>query len=866
MSVPPQIPLIPFPTLESLLGGVSAAPFAWPLTAFCTWALQKQELSEAPVRSVSCNRQGVHEFVLLSCDVNTASAVTTLWIRIERHPSSQGVGVLLNKSKPAVDTLKASTNLQALREPCESRDSFMYNPNDNPRQVLKFKHIAEMCQYFTGHSCEYSLLGANCRWICYALLESLRESQPCYGGTWFASRTERPTADVRAAQLAKSHYLKDKHPTCCGSQYLVYPSFGAHVARATAGLASIAVVGSSQNTRNRDSQYAADQEVIYRTSRSLPESAVPRHQPPISTTSAGLQPPSANGALTSNTSPSNVTELPPGHGATQPNRQQNGVSPIPVGANIAQHPQSPPISEDIPSSSQAQQHNTTPPVKHTVSQPTGGMSTSHCSGCQCTSHSNHENVSNDPQPALAPSQSPLPDSRGGDTSGLASRLSSMNIQSDASVVGTSHGQWVENITIPREPSSSEVPVARQCSCCGPQGDIPTQRPASTFVPVPAMSNATCNSLGTACTMHPGHIHPGVSQRSVTSAGAGPAQRNGTPSMVAHHPGHYGRHPSQVSSRTSLPPAHGSHTRRVSDGSNTGTFNVSHQCLSQISFPGPMPSMTGVAASCAVHHNRTSSLGCGCTDCDPRASMHTQGYHHTHNHPPPEQPIDSLSPVSHGYSFSHVNDVPRARHTHEMPPIPTHQGTRGNSHTCSNQSRNSTRDSYLAPENYTHGPSSPLPRHSVNRNGSNQFQAFYDHTYVPPSPGYNGNLNMPEGHYHSTHNLYRIPEDAPQPELETQWNLASGPMGVQPMLPNHAQPSSNPLAQLTSNYPPSQHSETVFQQSYMPSGLPADPYSPLEPPNRQWTREVWGNQEIAPPIRTDSPTQLEYPSSYGVEWR
>ncbi|CAE6403053.1 unnamed protein product [Rhizoctonia solani] len=394
-SVPLMPPLL---TLESLLlGGESVVPFAWPLKSFCTWALQKQELSEAPVRAVLCNRQGVHQFILLSCDVNMAHGVVGLWFRIERHPGNQGVGVLLNKSKQAVDTLKASTNLQALCEPpYDVRDSFTYSPHDNPGKVLKFKHIAEMCQYFIGHPREYSLLGANCRWICYALLECLREARLCYGGTWLPSRDERPTADVRAAQLAKSHYLKDKHPTCCGSQYLAHPNFGAHMARATTGLASIAAVSSDQTTRNGGSRNEASPEVIIRTPRSLLKSAIPHHQPSISTTSTNPQPPPTSGALPNSTNTYNVVESSPGLGDIQLTRQKNDISPPPVGGNSTQHLQSPPISEDM---------------------------------------------SNNSRPHYIP--------------GLALRPSSMNIQPDVPVAGANHGQWLsENATIPREPPSS----------------------------------------------------------------------------------------------------------------------------------------------------------------------------------------------------------------------------------------------------------------------------------------------------------------------------------------------------------------------------------------------------------------------------
>ncbi|CAE7102275.1 unnamed protein product, partial [Rhizoctonia solani] len=347
---PVKILFPPIPKLEYLLGEPymydDRVSLAWPLAAFCTWALQQLQLSEAPVRSVLCNRQGVHEFILLSCDVITSSsAVTQLWFRIERYP---GFGALLNKTKPVVNTLRASTKLQKLRDLCELRDSFMYNAHENPNEVLRFKHIAEMFQYIAGHSSGYSLLGANCRWICYALLECLREARPCYGGDWFPSRHERPTADVKVAQLAKSHYLRDKHPTCCGSQYLISQNSGA-ITRATLGLASIAVSSSSQNTYNGGPQYAADQGGMYGTPRSLPESAISQHQP-APAASAAPQAPSTNRASSSSTIPPNVTQ------PLQPNPRQNDVSPPPAGANATHHPQSPPIEQT--SSAQLQQRNT----------------------------------------------------------------------------------------------------------------------------------------------------------------------------------------------------------------------------------------------------------------------------------------------------------------------------------------------------------------------------------------------------------------------------------------------------------------------------------------------------------------------------
>ncbi|CAE7142087.1 unnamed protein product [Rhizoctonia solani] len=842
--MPTPVPLFPLLTLQTLLGA-SGAPFPWPLAAFCTWALHQPELSEAPVRSVLCNRRGVHEFILLSTEIVTSSGVVTLWFRIERYPSSQGVSVLLSKTKPAVDTLKASTDLQVLREPCESRDSFMYSAHKSPREVLRFKHIAEMCRYFTGHSSEYSLLGANCRWICYALLECLREARECYGGDWFPSRNERPTVDVKVAQLAKTHYLKDKHPTCCGSQYLVNPSFGA-ITRATLGLASIAVSSSSQNSYNGGLQYAADQE-MYGTSPSLPESAIPQHQP-APAASVGPQAPSTNRAASSSTIPPNVIQ--PLRVATQPNRLQNDVSPPPAGANATQHPQSPPIEQT--SSAQLQQRNTTPPAQHTASQPTGGSPAPHCSGCQCADHST-QNMSNNPQSGSTPSHAPLLDSRRDDVSGLASQLSSMHIQSDTLIAG----QWAgQDITIPREPSPSS---GRPCtgSCCSPQGNTFAQPSTPTFAQAPPMPAASHSPPATR-PMHPGRVHPGASQRSTTSMSAGSTHFSGTTSSTVHPPAHHGRYPSQAGRPGSQQSVHG--PRRVS----ANTFNT-HR-LSQFSFTGALPTMTEVDPSYAHHTGAslgTDYPGTDCLECDPRASMHLQGRQHTHNHPPPEQLVDPLGAVPHNHHFSHVNGNPRQHHTHEMPAaVPAHQARR-NPHIPPNQPRMNTGGSYPTQGNYTldHGP--PAPRNTMNGSNIHQ-QAFHDHAHVPPSPRYNSSM-LGEPYHPAQYGLYGISEDAPQPEFENQW-IANGmgvdlsEYGAQPMS-NHIQqqPLSN-FPQLASDYSTAQNSGMAFQQSYTPNGLPAGPYSQQEQPTRQWTQQVWGDQELAPPPRTESPSQLEYPSN------
>ncbi|KAJ1310035.1 hypothetical protein OPQ81_006788 [Rhizoctonia solani] len=131
--------------------------------------------------------------------------------------------------------------------------------------------------------------------------------------------------------------------------------------------------------------------------------------------------------------------------------------------------------------------------------------------------------------------------------------------------------------------------------------------------------------------------------------------------------------------------------------------------------------------------------------------------------------------------------------------------------------------------------------------------------------HNGNLHSEFRHPITQPNPYSIPE--PQIGFGNRWDLASGMSanlscghGIQSMLSDYTQPppSTNPPVNATSDYTHPQHFETTLQQRYVSSELPADPYSQLDPPNRQWTQEVWGNQEFSLPLRTDSPKPLESP--------
>ncbi|QRW27051.1 hypothetical protein RhiXN_01646 [Rhizoctonia solani] len=400
-ATPMQVPLIPFLTLQSLL--FSGVPHAWPLEMFCAQVLEIPELSEAPVRVLT---------TLFHCG-SESNVVQML-----------GVGVLLNKPKPAMDTVKASTNVETLREQCEPRDSFLYNHNESRPKYSSSRTSLKCADTTPG-------IRANTRFsepivVGFAtfLLECLRESRPCYGGTWLPSGTDRPTADVRAAQLAKSHYLKDKHSACCGRQYLVYPNLGS-LAKTTMGWTSIAIANSSQTISNQSPQ-CTEQDVLYRT-RSLPESVWQRSGTGIGLVTS-LRENSPGATVSKNSALSNST----------PSRSEPGTQ-NPIDRNATQIPQPLSASNNIANPPE-HQHTTTPPAKNVVSQSSGDVSvTSHCSGCQCAGHAHSQIMSSTPQNGPEPHSS-IPDSKAGNALDLSSRVSSMNIGSDTSALRAGYGQ------------------------------------------------------------------------------------------------------------------------------------------------------------------------------------------------------------------------------------------------------------------------------------------------------------------------------------------------------------------------------------------------------------------------------------------
>jgi hypothetical protein len=176
-------------------------------------------LFEATVRHVGRHRSGVHEYILLHCAVilPRTQQATIVYFRLERKPSERGLLMLSGKSSLAVDTVWMNTKLAALQDRCEARGYFVFNPEDNPPTPLRLKHVLEMYECLArGSASYYSLYGTNCRWVCYGLLECLRECESCYKGIWMRCKQDTiHKQEKQVANQAKEVYLKEKHGNCC---------------------------------------------------------------------------------------------------------------------------------------------------------------------------------------------------------------------------------------------------------------------------------------------------------------------------------------------------------------------------------------------------------------------------------------------------------------------------------------------------------------------------------------------------------------------------------------------------------------------------------------------------------------------------
>ncbi|KAG9119660.1 hypothetical protein FRC07_005208, partial [Ceratobasidium sp. 392] len=201
----------------------SSNPEAISLPEFYAEANKLPVVAEAPVRQVSCHRRGVHEYLLVHCSVKfpTAQRPVMAYFRLERNPTEKSARVLSGKSNPAADTIRMNVKPETLHQQGSSavRGYLVFNQvEDNPRKTLMLKHILDMYEYLAQESLStYTILGTNCRWFCFGVLECLRECRPCFSGQWFecARKDSIAKQDTQAAIRAKNRYLKEKHTDCC---------------------------------------------------------------------------------------------------------------------------------------------------------------------------------------------------------------------------------------------------------------------------------------------------------------------------------------------------------------------------------------------------------------------------------------------------------------------------------------------------------------------------------------------------------------------------------------------------------------------------------------------------------------------------
>ncbi|KAG8709005.1 hypothetical protein FRC08_018586 [Ceratobasidium sp. 394] len=208
--------------LEEWLNSPSPVPISLP--EFKDQARRIPVVFEALVRHVSCHRLGIHEYILVHCSVTLppAQRATMAYFRFERNPAEKSPRLLSGKSNPAADTIRMSVNAETLHQKgsLAVRGYIVFNQEDNAPQPLMLKHILEMYEYLAQTSLTYTIFGTNCRWLCFGLLECLRDCKPCFGGQWFecGRKDSVPKQDTTAAVQAKTRYLKEKHPECCHSR------------------------------------------------------------------------------------------------------------------------------------------------------------------------------------------------------------------------------------------------------------------------------------------------------------------------------------------------------------------------------------------------------------------------------------------------------------------------------------------------------------------------------------------------------------------------------------------------------------------------------------------------------------------------
>ncbi|KAB5589086.1 hypothetical protein CTheo_7467 [Ceratobasidium theobromae] len=239
---------------------------------------QIPEFASSLIRQVECIRSGVHEFILLSCEVllPTSSTSITTWMRIERHPGHGGVNVILNKRVDADDTIQISTNPSILvpeGTKFDSRGRFDYSSTEDGRTMtLLLGHIMEMCGYFIEKSSKYAC-------------------QPCYGGKWIGSRWERSgITDVQTALEVRNMYLQQRHATCCN----LYGSPRISAPRSSVfGWSTFTAPPVATNSRPISAHTSDPSSVIYTTPNYQPQPAPapqPTRAPPLSSSTLNAFP------------------------------------------------------------------------------------------------------------------------------------------------------------------------------------------------------------------------------------------------------------------------------------------------------------------------------------------------------------------------------------------------------------------------------------------------------------------------------------------------------------------------------------------------------------------------------------------------
>ncbi|KAF8593120.1 hypothetical protein BDV93DRAFT_566897 [Ceratobasidium sp. AG-I] len=329
--------------LEDFVNSLEPKPFD--LADFLIHVAQVPQFSEAPVRSVDCHRRGVHDYLILSCEVTMPSTgrASIVWFRLERNPSSKSIGMFSGKPSAAVDTVRAHRDLKLIHKPCDSRGHFVYHTTDTPPTTLRLQHIFDMYKYLAQRSSTYAMYKTNCRWLCFGLFECLRDCQPCYGGHWMGSKATSWNDDDSAVE-AKNLYLKELHPTCCFPAQRPISVLRALVVESSEiAAAAAAVVGRMDHVVN-NLPNATDHTASHFTDNPPTPTSPPASAPPINQ-------PAANHTAPQGSRPYNTqTRYPTQYQEGQPAMDRRNTTQSTGGHHHSYQPHAHPGSRPVPRS------------------------------------------------------------------------------------------------------------------------------------------------------------------------------------------------------------------------------------------------------------------------------------------------------------------------------------------------------------------------------------------------------------------------------------------------------------------------------------------------------------------------------------